>query len=54
MFESVCFHCGKDEDLADNDEINNLRSNYLVRPICNHCVASGKEPVTRASKKQRK
>lgn len=55
LFEGVCFHCGKDNDLAENTEINNLKkSNFLVRPICNSCVACGREPVTCASKKQKK
>ena len=34
-FKPVCFHCGIGDDLADDDNLKNLKRTYsVVRPIC--------------------
>lgn len=55
LFSLKFAHSGgkcQDQQLKEKNLINNLkRTNFLVRLICNACVASGKETVTQASKK---
>ncbi|XP_053405192.1 uncharacterized protein LOC123536040 [Mercenaria mercenaria] len=46
--EDICFYCGCAENLADNPALHDLREQFgTVRPICEACWVSGKEPSTR-------
>ena len=42
----VCYHCGSENQLANNQEME-LKSRFAkVRPICCACFIAGKEPAT--------
>ena len=47
-FEDICYYCGDNEILEDNDEIDELKAQYgIVRPICESCFAKGLRPNVR-------
>ena len=47
----VCYHCGKGNDMLDDEETRELKRQYCtVRPICVTCKAAGLSIITRAAK----
>ena len=45
-FPPVCWFCGCPEMLTDDEFLQNLRTEYIVRPICFLCRSEGKHPAT--------
>ena len=47
-FEDICYYCGDNEILEDNNEIDELKAQYgIVRPICESCFSKGLRPNVR-------